>query len=275
LLLALAGEQAVDRALRYELMRTLRAIDADRYVELLVSYGGNGDLAYAVRATALGELADVGDTRAADMLVSLANAIDADSSADERTHTLRLHVTQRLADLHDTRAFGLFTALAGDVSAGASIRLRAARELHAASHPSSADVFAALAEDPRLEELARVSAARVLADAEPDGSPHLSMILVNLVTEPDMGETAREEAFRLLDEYVETVTASSGQAGSSPEAGHVFRLLTEMADSEGHSRRERVLAAAIMQALQTLRSQSLSHSDTGPSVIPNAVCQVA
>ncbi|MER6375522.1 trypsin-like peptidase domain-containing protein [Streptomyces mirabilis] len=268
LLLALAGEQAVDRALRYELMRTLRAIDADRYVELLVSYGGNGDLAYAVRATALGELADVGDTRAADMLVSLANAMDADSSADERTHTLRLHVAQRLADLHDTRAFGLFTALAGDVSAGASIRLRAARELHAASHPSSADVFAALAEDPRLEELARVSAARVLADAEPDGSPHLSMILVNLVTEPDMGETAREEAFRLLDEYVETVTASSGQADSSPEAGHVFRLLTEMADSEGHSRRERVLAAAIMQALQTLRSQSRSHSDTGSSVSP-------
>ncbi|MGC9538129.1 trypsin-like peptidase domain-containing protein [Streptomyces sp. UG1] len=268
LLLALAGEQGVDRALRYELMRILRSIDANRYVELLVSYGGNGDLGFAVRATALGELADAGDERAADMLVSLADAMDADSSADEHTHTLRLRVAQRLAELRDTRAHGLFTALAGDVSAGASIRLRAAHELNTTGHPSATDVFAALAEDPLLDEHARVSAARALADAEPEGSPRLSIMLVRLVTEPDMGGTAREEAFRLLDVYVETVTDSTGQASGSPEVEHVFRLLTEMADSEGHSRRERVLAAATMQALQTLRGQSRSQTAVGSSAGP-------
>ncbi|MFJ2241906.1 trypsin-like peptidase domain-containing protein, partial [Streptomyces sp. NPDC087859] len=263
LLLALAGEQGVDRALRYELMRTLQSIDANRYTELLVSYGENSDLDFAIRATALGELADAGDTRAADMLVRLADTMDADSSEDERTHPLRLRVAQRLAVLHDTRAGGLLTALARDVSAGASIRLRAAHELKNAGHPQATDVFASLAEDPRLDEHARVSAARALADAEPAGSPRLSTILVRLVTEPDMGETAREEAFFLLDVYVETIADPNGHASGSPEADHVFRILTEMADNQGHSHRERVLAAATMQALQTLRRQSRSQSAKG------------
>lgn len=262
LLLALASEPTVDSALRYELMRTLRSIDADRYIELLVSYGGNRKLGFALRATALGELADTGDERTGDMLVSLAGAMDADSAADARTHAIRLRVAQQLGRLHDTRANGLFRALAADVSAGASIRLGAAHELFLANDPSTGDVFAALAADPILDEDARLSAARSLVDVEANGSsPRLSSTLVELVTLPDMPEAAREEALYLLGHYIESVTDKHRQTYNPREADNVDRLLVDVMNGERRSRRERALAGATLQALP-----SVVHGTRSPNV---------
>ncbi|MFD0602542.1 NACHT domain-containing protein [Streptomyces aureus] len=162
LLLALASEPAVDRALRYELMRALRSLDPARHGELLVAHGANGKLPYGTRLTALGELADTGDRRAADLLVALAEEMDADPKADARTHTARLRVVRHLVRHGDSRAEALCASLAADVSAGASVRLDAADTMRAARFPIAADVFASLAADPLLDAHARVTAARML-----------------------------------------------------------------------------------------------------------------
>ncbi|MCZ4604455.1 trypsin-like peptidase domain-containing protein [Streptomyces sp. Lzd4kr] len=269
LLLALAAEHTADSALRYELMRTLRSIDADRYAELLASYGADSDLDPGTRVTALGELAHTGDERAADLLAALAAELDADPVGGERVQTTRLRVAEQLAQLHDPRADELFTILAGDMSVSATIRLGAAHELQAAGHPSAADVFAALAADRVLDEHARVAAARALTTAEPGGqSPRLTAILVQLVIDPDLSETAREDAFRLLDWYIGSVPADPDPRDSHrPRAAEgVLELLTLVANDGNHSRLQRAWAAKAMRNLPDLRRlrQGLAPLDPAP-----------
>ncbi|MFE5923147.1 trypsin-like peptidase domain-containing protein [Streptomyces sp. NPDC056468] len=256
LLLALAGESTADSTLRFELMRTLRSTDADRYAELLASYGADSDLDPGTRVTALGELAHTGDERAADLLASLAAELDADPVGGERVQTTRLRVAEQLAQLHDPRADELFTTLAGDMSVVAPIRLGAAHELQATGHASAADVFAALAADRVLDEHARVAAAQALTTAEPGGhSPRLTAILVQLVIDPEMPETARDEAFRLLDWYVAVVHRVQDPRDSHrPGAAEgVLELLTRVADDANYSRLQRAWAAKAMRNLPHLR----------------------
>ncbi|MFI9798918.1 trypsin-like peptidase domain-containing protein [Streptomyces sp. NPDC052302] len=256
LLLALAGEPTADGALRYELMRTLRSIDANRYAELLASYGADSGLDAGIRLTALAELTHTGDDRAANLLASLAAELDADPVGGEGVQTARLRVAEQLAQLNDPRAHELFITLSGDMSVAAPIRLSAAHELQAAGHPSAADVFAALAADRVLDEHARVAAARALTTAEPGGySPRLTAILVQLVINPNLPETAREEAFRLLDWYIGSVPADQAPRGSHrPRAAEgVLELLTLVANDGNCSRLERAWAAKAMRNLPYLR----------------------
>ncbi|MFB6636279.1 hypothetical protein ACFCYF_03380 [Streptomyces chartreusis] len=269
LLLALAGEHTADGALRYELMRTLRSIDAGRYAELLASYGADSDLDPGIRLTALAELVHTGDERAANLLAALAAELDADPVGGEGVQTARLRVAEQLAQLHDPRADDLFTTLAGDMSVAAPIRLGAAHELQAAGHPSAADVFAALAADRVLDEHARVAAARALTTTEPGGhSPRLTAILVQLVIDPDLPETAREEAFRLLDWYISSVPADPDPRDSHrPRAAEgVLELLTLVANDGNHSRLQRAWAAKATRNLPYLRrlKEGLAPFDPAP-----------
>ncbi|WP_234389114.1 serine protease [Streptomyces sp. AS58] len=256
LLLALAGESTADSTLRYELMRILRSTDADRYAELLASYGADSDLDPGTRVTALGELAHTGDERAADLLASLATELDADPVGGERVQTTRLRVAEQLAQLNDPRADELFTTLAGDMSVAAPIRLGAAHELQATGNASAADIYVALAADRVLDEHARVVAAQALTEAEPGGhSPRLTAILVQLVIDPEMPETARDEAFRLLDRYVAGVHSFQDPRNSHrprPAEG-VLELLTRVANDGNYSRLQRAWAAKAMRNLPHLR----------------------
>ncbi|WP_217167313.1 serine protease [Streptomyces sp. AC512_CC834] len=256
LLLALAGESTADSTLRYELMRTLRSTDADRYAELLVSYGADSGLDPGTRVTALGELAHTGDERAADLLASLATELDADPVGGERVQTARLRVAEQLAQLNDPRADELFITLAGDMSVAAPIRLGAADELQAMGNASAADMYAALAADRVLDEHARVAAAQALTEAEPGGySPRLTAILVQLVIDPEMPETVRDDAFRLLDRYAAGVHRIQDPRDSQRPrtAEGVFELLTRVASDGNYSRLQRAWAAKAMRNLPYLR----------------------
>ncbi|MFI6967116.1 trypsin-like peptidase domain-containing protein [Streptomyces sp. NPDC050255] len=254
LLLALASEPDIDRALRYDLMRTLRSLDPTRHSELLATHGANGQLPYSIRLTALGELADSNDPRAADLLVALATEMDADPEADERTHSARLRAVQHLVRHDDNRGEALCAALAADVSAGASVRLDAAHTMRTARFPTAADVLASLAADPILDAHARVAAARMLREAEPEtGSARLTQALVDLATLPERPDgEARASAENLLDAYAAGLTDRTGAPHAS-EADHLVRLLTALVDGPDVSRRSRIWASEILRSVPAVR----------------------
>ncbi|WP_327332450.1 trypsin-like peptidase domain-containing protein [Streptomyces anulatus] len=273
LLLALASETAVDRALRYDLMHTLRALDPTRHSELLVAHGANGELPYSTRLTALGELADTNDARAADLLVALAAEMDADPEAVEHTHSARLRVVQHLVRHGDSRGEALCAALAADVSAGASVRLDAADTMRTARFPTAADVLASLAADRILDAHARVTAARMLWEAEPEArSARLTRVLVELATLPERPDAeARVRALNLLDNYAAGLT-DRASAVRAPEADDLVRLLTALEDGPGVPRRTRGWASEILRSVPAVRrliegepQQPISRGDFGVS----------
>jgi hypothetical protein len=130
--------------------------------------------------------------------------------------------------------------------------------------PSAADVFAAMATDRVLDERARVSAAQSLTEVEPKGhSPRLTAVLVKLVLEPDLPETAREEAFRLLDRYLGRAGQDRREVHHRQQADDVVDLLSQVVNGREYSRRERAWATMAMRRLAGSRSPTDSTAD-GP-----------